>query len=183
MSLSKQLEYTTEKIKSFKWPITASKQTEAPAKDIWDVISSPGNLEDCHPFCESNPVDQWPGVGSRDTIHYYSGWVLHREFTNWIEGVGYDLVIGREGGRKSYVSWRITSEQENLSSLTITLFPHILQKVPAAVRWIPHLAYIRPMMRSYLESVVNGFAWFITSGKPVKKNQFGSHQWFSTENN
>lgn len=161
----------------------ASRKIEASADKVWSVISSPRNLEDCHPFCESNPVDQWPGIGSRDMIHYYNGWVLEREFTNWIEGVGYDLVIGREGDRKSYVSWRIAPELGNLSSLTITLYPHILQKIPSAVRWIPHLVYIRPMMQSYLESVVNGFEWFISTGKPVKKNQFGTHQWFSTEDN
>ena len=177
------MEYTTKKNDTFKWPITAQMLVNTSSDKIWEVISCPGNLEDCHPFCESNPVGQWPGVGSRDTIHYYSGWVLHREFTNWIEGVGYDLVIGREGGRKSYVSWRIKAAQENFSNLTITLYPHILQKIPAAVRWIPHLAYIRPMMQTYLESVVKGFKWFITSGQPVTKNQFGSHKWFSTEIN
>ncbi|MEN8242529.1 MAG: hypothetical protein ABFS17_11445 [Chloroflexota bacterium] len=183
MPQSKQMEYTTGQIKSFKWPVTASRKIEAPTKDIWAAISSPGNLEDCHPFCEKNPVDQWPGIGSRDTIHYYSGWVLHREFTGWIDGEGYDLIIGREGGRKSFVSWRIIADRENSSRLDITLYPHILQNIPAIVRWMPHLAYIRPMMQSYLESVVNGFAWFITSGKPVKKNQFGSHRWFSTASN
>ena len=95
------------KIKSqFKWSITFKKTIAASAQDVWNIISSPGNLEDFHPFCESNPVEKWPGVGSRDTIHYYSGWVLQREFTNWIDGVGYDLTIGRDGGRKSFVSWR-----------------------------------------------------------------------------
>jgi len=36
-------------------------------------------------------------------VYYYSGWVLQRDFINWIDGVGYDLTIGRQGGRKSYV--------------------------------------------------------------------------------
>jgi hypothetical protein len=177
----KTLEYTTETIDAFKWPIAASRTIEASSDEVWSVISSPGNLEDCHPFCESNPVDQWPGVGSRDTIHYYSGWVLQREFSNWIDGVGYDLVIGREGGRKTFVSWRIGTEEEGLSRLTITLYPQILQNIPVVVRWIPHVVYIRPMLQTYLDSVVKGFEWFITSGKAVKKNQFGSHPWFSTE--
>jgi hypothetical protein len=130
----------------------------------------------------SNPVDEWPGVGSRDTINYYSGWVLYRKFFNWIDGVGYDLTIGREGGRNSYVSWRITEEQENVSTLSITIFPHILQNIPVAIRWVPHIISIRPSLHSYLESVVKGFEWFITTGKPVVKNQFGSHRWFSVKN-
>lgn len=171
--------YSPTDLTKFKWPIKVSKVIDASPKRIWSVISSPGNLEDCHPFCESNPVGKWQGVGSRDTIHYYSGWVLQREFVNWIDGVGYDLIIGRAGGRKSYVSWRIKEGQDNRSALTITIYPHALQNVPIAIRWIPHITYIHPSLKKYLESVTLGFDWFITTGKPVSKDQFGSHRWFS----
>lgn len=174
------MEFSPEKIARFKWPVTANKTIAASRQKIWETITSPGNLESCHPFCEKNPVTNWPGVGGRDTIYYYSGWVLHRKFTDWIEGIGYDLTIGREGGKDSFVSWRITEEMENLSNLQITIFPHALQKIPAAFRWAPHLLYIRPALQSYLESVVKGFDWFITTGTPVTKDQFGSHKWFST---
>lgn len=175
--------YSTEQLARFKWPITASREIKASSENIWTVISNPGNLVDSHPFCEKSIVDVWPGVGAKDTIHYYSGWVMHREFSTWIDGVGYDLTIGREGGRKSYVSWRITPEQENNSILSITLYLDTLQNIPVAIRWLPYLASLRPNMQTYLESVVKGFEWFITTGKPVTKNQFGSHPWFSPENN
>lgn len=163
----------------FKWPISVSQNIEASPQDVWSVISSPGNLEDCHPFCEKNPVHKWPGVGSIDTIYYYSGWVLDREFVNWIDGEGYDLYIGRKGGGKSYVSWRIKEEHKNISRLSITIYPHALQELPVFVRLIPYTVYIRPTLHSYLESVVRGFEWFLRTGNPVRKNQFGSHKWFS----
>jgi len=171
-----------EIIEKFKWPITVDRKIETSSQNIWLAISNPGNLEDCHPFCDRNPVEEWPGVGSRDSIHYNSGWVLHREFLHWIDGEGYDLTIGRKSGRKSYVSWRITEEHKNLSTLSITIYPHILQNIPVAIRWIPHIASVRPALQAYLESVIKGFEWFITTGKPVIKNQFGSHRWFSKEN-
>ena len=174
--------YSAQRIEKFKWPVSASRIINASPLSIWSAITKPGNLEDCHPFCESNPVFEWPGVGSKDTIYYYSGWVLQREFVNWIEGVGYDLFIGREGGRKSYVSWRITKEQEDKGRLNITIYPHAIQNVPAVLRWLPHIIYIQPALHSYLESVVSGFEWFITTGKPIRKNQFGSHKWFSKNN-
>ena len=174
--------YSVEEINRFKWPIRVTRSIAAPPQKVWEVISNPGNLDDCHPFCHKNPVDQWPEVGSKDTIHYYSGWVLHREFLTWIDGVGYDLIIGRADGRQSYVSWRITKEQENESKLSITLYPHALQKLPVIIRWLPHITIIRPTMQSYLESVVKGFDHFITTGKPVKENHFGSHPWFSRKN-
>jgi hypothetical protein len=152
---------------------------QASPEQIWLAISKPGNLEDCHPFCKSNPVKAWTGVGSVDTIHYDSGWVFQRRFVNWVDRVGYDLHIGREGGRQSYVSWRISEAQGERGILVITIYPHVLQKIPAAIRWIPHTLYLHPALNSYLEAVLNGFAWFLTTGKPVKKDQFGSHKWFS----
>ena len=173
------MEYSAEKIKGFRWPISVRRKIEASQQDVWLAISKPGNLEECHPFCKKNPVEIWQGVGSKDTIFYYSGWIFQREFVNWIEGVGYDLTIGREGSRKSFVSWRIIEERGNMSTLCITIYPHALQKIPPAVRWIPHIISVQPSLRRYLESVVKGFEYFITTGKPVHENQFGKHKWFS----
>jgi hypothetical protein len=173
------MEFSTEWMERFKWPISVSQTIETSPQKIWSVISSPGNLEDCHPFCEQNPVHKWPGVGSIDRINYYSGWVMDREFINWIDGVGYDLSIGRKGGGKSYVSWRIKEVQKSISALSITIYPHALQNTPILFRWVPYIGYIQPALSSYLKSVTRGFEWFIKTGKPVRKNQFGSHKWFS----
>ena len=139
----------------------------------------PGNLEPCHPFCARNPIEKWPGVGSRDVIHYLSGWVFERRFTRWIEGVGYDLEIGRSGGASSLVSWRIALIDSQNCALRITVFPNVLQGIPVAIRWLPHLFRVRPMLQSYLSSVVRGFEWYVTRGEPVARNQFGPHRWFS----
>lgn len=139
----------------------------------------PGNLEPCHPFCARNPVSVWPGDRSRDEIHYLSGWVYERRFRRWIEGVGYDLEIGARSEPTSFVSWRIEPTGAAACTLAITVYPHVVQRVPVALRWLPHLAYVRPMLRSYLSSVVRGFEWYVTRGKPVPRNQFGSHRWFS----
>ena len=172
------MENSVEETERFKWPVSVSRKIKASPQKIWSVIANPGNLEDCHPFCEKNPVYEWPGDDSRDEIYYYSGWVMQREFTNWIDGEGYDLQICRKGGRKSYVSWRIKDEGEE-ARLRITIYPHALQNIPIAIRWLPHITVIQPALNSYLESVIKGFEWFIITGKSVTKNQFGSHKWFS----
>jgi hypothetical protein len=67
--------------------------------------------------------------------------------------------------------------------LTITVFPQVLQQLSVMIRWLPHVVRLRPMLRSYLISVLKGFDWYITTGQPVKRNQFGSHEWFSPEPN
>lgn len=173
------MEHAAGQANQFKWPISASKTIKAPAQDVWATISTHGNLANCHPFVAKSSVEIWPGVGAKDTAHYYSGWVIHREITNWLEGVGYDLIVLKQGGGKTFVSWRITEETQDLSTLNITLYPDTLANIPITIRWIPHFLFLRPMLKNYLESVVKGFEWFITTGTPVTKNQFGSHPWFS----
>ena len=163
----------------FKWPVAIEQRIAAPAHEVWNVISRPGILELCHPFCALNPVQLWPGPDSRDEVHYLSGWVYKRRFSQWLEGIGYDLEILRHNDPLAAVTWRITAIDEKACKLRITVYPYALQKYPVPVRWIPHLLRVRPMLSSYLESVVRGFDWYVTHGEPVPRNQFGTHPWFS----
>jgi len=140
----------------------------------------PGNLELCHPFCEKNPVQIWRGADSCDEVHYFSGLVFERRFSRWIEGVGYDLEIGRHAGATSFVSWRISPIDNQTCTLGITVYPHVLQKVPVMLRWLPHRLRLRPMLKNYLESVTSGFEWYVTRGEPVPPDNFGRHRWFSS---
>ncbi len=149
----------------------------APAR-VWEVISAPGHLEDCHPFCAANQVNTWPGVGSRDTVVYYNGRVIDRRFTAWLEGVGYDLEAFDANGPAASVSWRLTAAEPG-TVLTISLIPRMLGAVPAPVRWVLYSVGVRPMMRRYLRAVLSGVEWRVTTGQPVRRNQFGAHAWFS----
>lgn len=163
----------------FRWPIAVAHTVAASADEVWAAISMPGNLEFCHPFCAKNPVHVWPGESSRDEVHYLSGWRFERRFRRWIEGVGYDLEIGRLGGESSFVSWRIHPVGDQDSILRIAVYPHVLQKIPVVIRWLPHVTYLKPQLSNYLSSVVRGFEWYITRGESVPRNQFGTHRWFS----
>lgn len=163
----------------FKWPITVAQSIAAPADKVWDVISMPGNLERCHPFCAKNPVDTWPGSESHDQIHYLNGLVYERRFCRWIEGIGYELEIGRIGGRSSFVSWRLQPIDPGHTDLIISVYPYVFQNLPLAIRWVPYILRIRPLIRRYLTSVTKGFEWYLTRHESVPRNQFGSHPWFS----
>ncbi len=161
------------------WQVSVERIIAAPAEDVWEAISSPGNLERCHPFCEKNPVSNWAGPDSRDEVHYLSGWVYERRFREWYEGVGYDLEIGRPGGGQSQVAWRILPIDERSCSLRITVCPQVLKSIPVVIRWIPYWLRVRPQLRKYLDSVVRGFEYYVTKGEPVPRNAFGTHSWFS----
>ena len=163
----------------FRWPVSGSRRMPVSSERLWEAISRPGNLELGHPYCARNPVLKWPGADAHDEVHYLGGMVLERHFLRWVDGVGYDLEIGRPGGRRSVVAWRILPEGDDAATLDITVYPAPLQRLPVIVRWLPHRLRLRPPLEQYLSSVVRGFEWFVTRGEPVPRNQFGYHPWFS----
>ena len=167
----------------FRWPVAVARVIDRPQANVWEAISAPGNLELCHPYCERNPVQVWPGDASIDEVHYLSGWVFERRFLRWIEGVGYDLDIGRPGGPTSFVSWRIFPAGAHRSILRISIYPYLLQRLPVPIRWFPHRWHVHPMLARYLSAVTGGFEWYVTRGEAVPRDHFGSHPWFSARSN
>ncbi len=166
---------------TFKWPVSAEQEIAAPREVVWRVISAPGKLEDCHPFCRKNPVAVWDGANSKDEIHYLSGWVYGRRFRDWHEGTGYDLDIYRGERHMAVVSWRLAEIDAQRCRLQITVYPMAMQNWPVLARWFAYWLRLKPYMRSYLRSVVMGFEWYITKGERVPRNAFGKHPWFSAE--
>ena len=159
--------------------VTATRLAHAKAERLWSVISTPGHLEACHPFCFRNEVERWPGVGSADTISYYGGRVVRRHFVAWEEGTGYDLLVATLGGiEQAKVQWRIDDDGSDASRLTVTLHPLFFDHLSRAVRWMPYLA-VRSRVKRYLEAVVAGTVHYAETGEGVARNQFGHHQWFS----
>ena len=163
------------------WPFFAENSVviEAPKSVVWNQISSPGNLNDSHPFCLENRVLKWHGKDSIDTLEYLNGFVLVRRFQTWEEGDGYSLKVGREGGRQSFVVWELSEVSENRTMLKIRVYPHLLSDWNRITASLAYIFYIRPKLRKYLFSVTRGFEWHIMNQKKTPRNHFGSHPWFS----
>ncbi len=162
----------------YNWCVTGTLETSISKSNLWNIISSPSNLELFHPFCEKNPTISWPGLNSTDQIYYYNGLILQREFIEWNEGQGYDLLIGEEGGPKSFVSWKI-NEIEDRSRLSVSVYPHIYNRGNKLINFTPFTLIVKPSLTSYINSVMMGLEYYIKMGIKVKKNQFGGHSYFS----
>jgi len=147
--------------------------------ELWSLISRPGNLNDCHPFCKDNQALEWNESGHRDRLEYLGGRTYVRQFLNWNEDSGYDLIIGEENGPQSYVVWQLTELSDNQSSLSITVYPYLLAGLSKAISYLPFMLYIRPKLRSYLKSVLRGFDYYVEHNQPVPRNNWGKHSWFS----
>jgi|TARA_B100001093_G_scaffold441037_1_gene441928 hypothetical protein len=155
-----------------------SKFYKCSKKVLWQTISSPNYLNNIHPYCEKNSVIYWENDRHEDRLVYLNGLTYERKFTEWKTDEGYDLWIGNDNKKQSFVEWRI-KEEGNGVRLSITVYPFLLSTWPKALSFLPYFLYINIKLKSYLYSVLTGIEWFIDKKTPVPKNKFGKHSWFS----
>ncbi len=160
------------------WYVTQSSKIDCNVHKLWKIITTKSNLELFHPFCKKNKVIKWLGSESIDEIEYLNGSVFRRKFCSWINEVGYDLYINQLNKPSSFVSWRL-SEQEDKSSITITVFPYLFNRGYKMVNFFPFFLVVRPLLSKYLSSVVGGLKLYAETDRQVEKNYFGKHLWFS----
>ena len=172
------MKFLSENEHTFNWYIKGTLEAPICSSDLWDIISSPSNLELFHPFCAKNPTINWPGLNSIDQIHYYSGLVLERKFVKWIDNQGYSLFIGKKNEKKSFVKWEI-EEKGKKSKLSVSIYPYIYNQGKKIVNFLPFFLIVKPSLTNYINSVMIGLGYYIDTNNKVKKNQFGTHKLFS----
>tara|TARA_E500000331_G_scaffold338584_1_gene367933 strand:- start:443 stop:961 length:519 start_codon:yes stop_codon:yes gene_type:complete len=160
------------------WPVYYKNKIDASTGELWKIISKAEHLNLVHPFCESNEIINWNGKGSIDVLTYLNGLTYFRNFVSWNEKEGYSLFIGRKRGKKSKVIWEIIEENES-TYLKITVYPYLLSSISKFFSFLPHKIFVEPLLRNYLKSVVLGINYYLTNKKPVPRNHFGKHIWFS----
>jgi hypothetical protein len=143
---------------------------------VWDLLSTPGSLTKFHPFVQVHEAKCWSADLARDGLTYYSGLELKRKSFNWLEGQGFDLIVGPSiDNPTSIVNWRISALSDYESSLSITI-NFVKQKEDHELSESGE-----KLIRDYLESVLLGACHYLTTGFTVTKNQFGYLPVFSVE--
>lgn len=156
-------------------PVRLSRTIQAPAVDIWNVISKPGQLNKYHPYCRENKVYKWPGAGSRDGVAYYSGLYMERDFLYWREGAGYDLLIGPPPRKSSWISWNILPLGEAQSELSIMVTPILESHLLESTKQSFVKAYFGRSIEVYLDNLLQGVDQFVMTRQAVEARQFGTH--------
>ena len=177
-SSKKVLEQKKEILNKYNWKVSANTLIESNISKVWDIISTESNLELFHPFCRKNRSINWPGRDSVDEIEYLNGLTYIRKFTKWEQNNGYDLYNGQKKGPLSFVRWRLSSDGDKCD-INITVYPYLFNIGSKLVNILPFWLIIRPMLISYLNSVVKGLKFYAETNKIVKPNHFGRHRWFS----
>tara|TARA_A100001388_G_C28740722_1_gene486697 strand:+ start:1038 stop:1529 length:492 start_codon:yes stop_codon:yes gene_type:complete len=160
------------------WTVFSEKIISCDINALWEVISSPSNLELFHPFCKKNKIISWSKEDSVDQIEYLNGLIFQREFFEWEENKGYKLYIHQIGKPKSRVEWKIKGDS-NKSIINISVSPYLFNSGNKYLNVLPYHLITRPFLLSYLESVTSGLKYYLEQGKTVTKNQYGKHIWFS----
>lgn len=163
-------------------PMSATIVIDAEPADVWAIISSPGNLQRCHPFCACTTVQRWPGVGSRDFITYHSGIRYQRDILVWLDGSGYDMEVGSPTKKTCRVLWRIGSPHAGVSDFSITVFPYLEMGWNEHERSIYLDRFFGKSFDHYLQCVAKGVQYHVTTGRDVGEDQFGSNPVFSARN-
>ena len=158
-------------------PISSHINLNFDKKKVWSIISKPENLNLVHPYCKKNIVLEWSNKSHKDSLEYLNGVKLFREFTRWEEENGYELLIGKKNGDKSKVIWEITGDEK--SKLKITIYPHVFRKKNIFQYVFLYFFVLKPGLKKYLNSVLNGYNYYLVNQKAVPKNHFGHHKWFS----
>ena len=152
---------------------------EATSDSVWQTISQPGQLTRYHPFCKETTVIEWPGVGAKDTVTYYSGVHYERDFVTWIEGVGFDIEVGPPPDKTARVEWRIQELGEQRSELAITVMAYLKVGLSDNRKQAYQQRFFGDTIAQYLDSVVRGVGHVASTGEAVQKNQFGTHPIYS----
>ena len=166
------------KAEDYIWEINREILIHAQTSKVWHIISSEGHLEKFHPFCKKNEVKVWDDSSHEDSIEYNNNRILNRNFYNWFEGKGFDLVIGDSEGNDSHVFWRL-SNKDSKTLASITIKPYIYNKGSKIKNFIPFFVFVRPKIANYLYSVLMGLKYYSENDQVVVRDQFGFHTWFS----
>jgi len=159
--------------------VNSTKVINVPASTVWEGVTEEGHLAVAHPYVESHTHDGPMQRGATDRIVYLNGLTFDRHFTDWREGEGYTLLIGRPQGRsRSRVEWHIESLGPTQSSLSITVHPDLLQRMPGWLRWVAFRWKVKPPLKAYLDAVTGGMAHWLETGTPVHRSDHPDHPWF-----
>jgi hypothetical protein len=142
---------------------------------VWEIISSKNALELFHPYCLKNDTIDYK---KKDKLVYLNGLIYIREFSVWKPNKGFELSIGKKGGKKSKVIWEIKILDRGCE-VKISVFPYSSSKISKYFHPIVNIIIVKPKLRKYLQSVLTGLKFYLDTNIKVKKNQFGKHAWFS----
>lgn len=148
---------------------------QAPAADIWKVISKRGDLTKYHAYVrEHAPIYKWPGVGSRDGLTYYSGLYVERDFMYWREGEGYDMQTGPPPRKASWTCWDIRCLGEAQSELSIMITPILESHLHETTKKSYVQMYFGKSIEVYIDRLLRGVEQFVMTGKEVRPAQYGT---------
>lgn len=105
--------------------VTQTKNINAPAERVWEIIADFGNVHKYHPIVKSADLlrNKDRGIGAKRRCHFYDNTSLVEEITDWDEGNGFtvDLTEASMPLKQAQASMRVTPTGAKSSIVTIEM--------------------------------------------------------------
>ena len=88
-------------------------------------------------------------------------------------------MVGPLSGKISFARWRIEESASGACSFSIEVTSYIRNEVSSEDRSRYETTVIKAAIPPYLDAVVQGVAYYVETGEPVIRNQFGAHKIYS----
>lgn len=160
------------------FPATFKRTIACDRLKLFDHMMTESWLVPMHPFVQQHDTPVFPPVaGESDKVVYYSGLVINRMFgepvvkENYFSSHVKVSIAGLEGTDYGYAKTTMTmADTENKGEC------HVTVTIERGVAWSDEEVQLQ---EQYLDQMLQGFAYYMETGKPVEKNQFGTHPIYS----
>src|SRR5699024_3726525 len=150
-----------------------------PVQDLWGVFTTRGHFKMFHPYCKAHEKKQLSGIGDRDRATFYNGKTMRRVVIEWDEGHSYTIKMDNDDGIDTRVRFCMESQGKSRATCSVRISTDAYRKIPRPIWGLYARFLLFPTFKKYLSSLLSGLDYFLRTGKPVKKNQFGRHWKFS----
>jgi hypothetical protein len=142
---------------------------------VMEAMSAPSWLERMHPFVRSHRsgLNPKPGqLGHHDQVEYYSGLRLERVLClaeDAVAAVEVDIYLGKSRVAKCTTTMAFEDQADGSCLCTVSI-----------ERDTPFNEEELALQKDYIKKMLRGFEYYLTTGKPVERNQFGAHPLYSS---
>lgn len=164
--------------------IAGSIPVKASAEALWQIFTTPGHLKKFHPFCKYHQkVKSWKKIGDIDNAEFYSGKEMQRRLIGFKPLESYTIQMQNMDGKNTQVCFSIEKINDKTAKASVHIKTDAYRKIPRPLWPFFVRLYLRKSYKNYLNSILNGLKYYSETGKPVRRNQFGSHKKFSPKVN
>ena len=154
--------------------INVTRQIQAPASRVWEVLADFGKIHRFHPHLDASPIvgPRDRGLGARRCCEFDDGTKIDEEVISWHEGEGYTVRIT---GKRLPFNWAEAGLSVEKAE-DGTSHAHMSLDYRMRFGWLGGLLnalFLRYRLKSMFGEVIAGLDHYVTTGEIVSASATG----------